>query len=86
MPLPPGWVPRQEESSARTYYWNQHSNETTWQRPSEPADPALASQLVLRQAAAAAAPFVRCPQQLVSLPGYHFKEGPEGTISHARLQ
>jgi len=35
--LPPGWLALQDPSSGMTYYANQNTGETTWDRPSPPA-------------------------------------------------
>jgi len=32
--LPPGWQEVQDPTSGKAYYWNQATNETTWDRPS----------------------------------------------------
>mmetsp|Transcript_24168 Transcript_24168/g.55865 ORF Transcript_24168/g.55865 Transcript_24168/m.55865 type:complete len:1058 (+) Transcript_24168:34-3207(+) len=31
--LAPGWVPVKDQASGDTYWWNQQTNETTWERP-----------------------------------------------------
>ena len=38
--LPPGWMEAQDPSSGRLYYFNQNTNETTWEKPAPAPAPA----------------------------------------------
>ena len=84
MPVPPGWEPKLDPSSGKTYFWNTVTNATQWERPTELADPVAMSRLMLRQAAAAAADFVRCPESVGAVPGYDHRDGEDGVGYYRR--
>ena len=47
--LPPGWLALQDPSSGMTYYANQNTGETTWDRPSPPAPAPMPQQTYASQ-------------------------------------
>ncbi|EDO37326.1 predicted protein [Nematostella vectensis] len=47
--LPPGWVEKVSNSTGKTYYLNQHTKASQWERPTEPAgDQVRASHLLVK--------------------------------------
>jgi protein transport protein SEC31 len=66
-PLPPHWVAVADPSSGRTYYANEVTQETTWERPAAPAAPAPAPAMPQQPAYGAASAY---HQQTAATTGY----------------
>ncbi|KAL1503749.1 hypothetical protein AB1Y20_012218 [Prymnesium parvum] len=84
MPLPAGWEPKLDHTTGNVYFWNTSTNAVTWERPTELADERQQSHLLLQQAAAAGAEFVRCLANVGEVSGYEFQEGSDGTGYYRR--
>ena len=82
--LPEGWIGKKQDETAKVYFYNSVTGDVQWDRPEELADPRAQALLMLRQAAAAAADFVRCPESVGSAAGYEFSDGASGSGYYRR--
>ena len=60
-PMPPGWQECVSKSTGRTYFWNQHTKKSQWDRPTKSAVPQKLSPVEVMQCRAFVVYMVVCP-------------------------